>query len=259
MNPSAHRQAGAPGRWLRAPRAVWRLWRVLLHVLSGLWTVMLRFPRLGAEQREMQVQAWASRLLQVLGIALQVRGTPVALGPALLVSNHISWLDIVVLHASRHCRFVSKSEVRRWPLIGALASAAGTLFIERASRRDAMRVVHDMSDSLKRGDVLAVFPEGTTGDGLQVLPFHANLLQAAVSAAAPVQPVALKFVTVAGGQRSLAPCYVGDDTLVGSLWRTLSSEPIVAVVHYGELQHAGGRDRRRWAADLQQQVSRLAD
>src|SRR5450830_735071 len=249
MNPSTHRQAGAPGPWLRAPVAVWRLWRVLLHVLSGLLTVTLRFPRLGAEQREMQV----------LGIALQVQGTPVALGPALLVSNHISWLDIVVLHASRHCRFVSKSEVRRWPLIGALATAAGTLFIERASRRDAMRVVHDMSDSLKRGDVLAVFPEGTTGDGLQVLPFHANLLQAAVSAAAPVQPVALKFVTAASGQRSLAPCYVGDDTLVGSLWRTLTSEPIVAVVHYGELQHGLGRDRRSWAADLHEQVSRLAD
>lgn len=259
MNPNAHRQAGAPGRWLRAPRAVWRLWRVLLHVLSGLRIVMFRFPRLGTEQREMLVQAWASGLLQVLGIGLQVRGTPVALGPALLVSNHISWLDIVVLHASRHCRFVSKSEVRHWPLIGTLASAAGTLFIERASRRDAMRVVHDMSDSLQRGDVLAVFPEGTTGDGLQVLPFHANLLQAAVSAPAPVQPVALKFVTVAAGQRSLAPCYVGDDTLVGSLWRTLTSEPIVAVVHYGELQHAQGRDRRSWAADLHQQVSQLAD
>ena len=74
-----------------------------------------------------------------------------------------------------------------------------------------------------------------------------------------MQPVALKFVTAAGGTRSLAPCYVGDDTLVGSLWRTLTSEPIVAVVHYGELQHAGGRDRRRWAAELHQQVSRLAD
>lgn len=247
------------GRWLRAPRAIWRLGRVLLHVLSGLYTVLLLFPRLGPEQREMRVQAWASRLLQVLGIRLRVQGTPVAVGPALLVSNHISWLDIVVLHASRHCRFVSKSEVRHWPLIGALAAAAGTLFIERASRRDAMRVVHDMSDSLRRGDVLAVFPEGTTGDGLQVLPFHANLLQAAVSAAAPVQPVALKFVTAATGARSLAPCYVGDDTLVGSLWRTLTSEPIVAVVHYGELQHAGGRDRRSWAAELHQQVSRLAD
>lgn len=259
MNPTAHRQAGALSRWLRAPRAIWRLGRVLLHVLSGLYTVLLLFPRLGPELREMRVQAWASRLLQVLGIRLRVQGTPVLLGPALLVSNHISWLDIVVLHASRHCRFVSKSEVRHWPLIGALAAAAGTLFIERASRRDAMRVVHDMSDSLRRGDVLAVFPEGTTGDGLQVLPFHANLLQAAVSAAAPVQPVALKFVTAATGFRSLAPCYVGDDTLVGSLWRTLTSEPIVAVVHYGELQHAGGRDRRSWAAELHQQVSRLAD
>ncbi|MDD0839744.1 lysophospholipid acyltransferase family protein [Curvibacter sp. HBC61] len=247
-----------PLRWARAPRAAWRLLRVLGQVLSGLATVLLRFPRLNEAERAQQVEQWSRQMLRVLGIELRVLGQPLAHGPALLVSNHISWLDILVLHASRHCRFVSKSEVRHWPLIGAMAAAAGTLFIERASRRDALRVVHDMHASLVAGDVLAVFPEGTTGDGLQVLPFHANLLQAAVSADAPVQPVALKFVEVASGARSLAPCYVGDDTLVGSLWRTLSSDPIAAVVQFGVPEHAHGRDRRAWALDLQQTVSELA-
>lgn len=246
-------------RWARAPRVVWRLLRVLGQVLRGLHTVTRRFPTLNEEQRADQVQRWSAQMLQVLGIELRVLGQPVAHGPALLVSNHISWLDILVLHASRHCRFVSKSEVRHWPLIGPMAAAAGTLFIERASRRDALRVVHDMRASLAAGDVLAVFPEGTTGDGLQVLPFHANLLQAAVSAGAPVQPVALKFVEAASGQRSLAPCYIGDDTLLGSLWRTLSSDPIAAVVHFGELEYAAGRERRAWAGELQQTVSRLSE
>ena len=92
------------------------------------------------------------------------------------------------MHAARHCRFVSKSDVQGWPLIGTLATAAGTLYIERSSRRDALRMVRSMQEALERGEVLAVFPEGTTGDGREMLPFHANLLQAAVAAKAPVQP-----------------------------------------------------------------------
>ncbi len=143
------------------------------------------------------MQAWARRMLEVLGIALQVRGQPPLRGPMLLVANHISWLDILVLHAARHCRFVSKADVKRWPLIGALATGAGTLYIERESRRDAMRVVHHMAASLRSGDIVAVFPEGTTSDGMTLLPFHANLVQAAISAQAPVQPVALQFVEAA--------------------------------------------------------------
>ncbi|MBV8618547.1 MAG: 1-acyl-sn-glycerol-3-phosphate acyltransferase [Curvibacter sp.] len=243
----------------RAPLACWRLLRALLHILSGLWIVWRRFPRLSAGQRENQVQAWARAMLHLLGIALQVQGRPVAQGPALMVCNHISWLDILVLHAGRHCRFVSKSEIRRWPLIGRLATAAGTLYIERSRRRDAMRVVHDMAASLRAGDIVAVFPEGTTGDGRELLPFHANLLQAAISAPAPVQPVALKFVDARSGQRSLAPCYIGDDSLLGSLWRTLTAPPIVALVCYGELQAPQGQERRAWAASLQAAVDDLAE
>jgi 1-acyl-sn-glycerol-3-phosphate acyltransferase len=208
-------------------------------------------------QREMRVQAWSLEMLARLGIRLQLRGQPPRTGPVLLVANHISWLDILVMHAARHCRFVSKADVRRWPLIGTLATGAGTLYIERESRRDAMRVVHRMAESLKRGEVIAVFPEGTTSDGVSLLPFHGNLLQAAISVDAPVQPVALSFVESATGATSLAPCYIGDDTLVGSIWRTLSSGPITAVVHYGEPQTAAGRDRRTWAAELRREVTAL--
>src|SRR5207342_3377123 len=105
----------------------------------------------------------------------EVRGNMPTRGPMMLVANHISWLDILVLHASRHCRFVSKSDVAHWPLIGRLATAAGTMYIERESRRDALRIVHHMTEALASGDILAVFPEGTTSDGVTLLPFHANL------------------------------------------------------------------------------------
>ena len=242
---------------MRGLRGAWRLVRALGHALAGLFTILLRFPRLGEEARHAEVQAWARRMLDLLGIGLQVRGTPPAHGPLLLVANHISWLDILVLHAARYCRFVSKADVRRWPLIGPLATGAGTLYIERESRRDAMRVVHHMAERLQAGDILAVFPEGTTSDGVSLLPFHANLIQAAIAAQVPVQPVALQFVETAGGRTSLTPCYIGDDTLVASLWRTVTGEAISAVVTFGEPQRAEGRDRRAWAADLQRAVQEL--
>lgn len=238
-------------------RAAWRLVRAVLHALAGLGIILFVFPRRNELQRNAHVQAWALKMLAVLGIALELHGRPPICGPVLLVANHISWLDILVMHAARHCRFVAKAEVRHWPLIGRLATGGGTLYIERESRRDAMRVVHHMAESLKRGEIVAVFPEGTTSDGRDLLPFHANLIQAAISADAPAQPVALSFIDSATRKTSLAPCYVGDDTLVRSLWRTLAGPPLTAVVRYGAPRNAGGKSRREWAAELRSAVDAL--
>ena len=237
--------------------ASWKVLRVMAHIATGLWVLTWVFPKLSAAQKEERIQAWAHTLLARIAIKLVVIGTPPAQGPVLLAANHISWLDIVVMHAARYCRFVSKADVQRWPIIGRLATGAGTLFIERASRRDAMRVVHHMAERLSAGDVLAIFPEGTTSDGVSLLPFHANLFQAAISAYAPVLPVALRFTDAASGERSLAPCYIGDDTLMGSIWRTLRAPPLCAVLVFGEPQAANGRDRRVWAADLRSAVEAL--
>jgi 1-acyl-sn-glycerol-3-phosphate acyltransferase len=162
-----------------------------------------------------------------------------------------------VLHAAHHCRFVSKADVRRWPLVGILATGAGTLYIQRESRRDALRVVHHMAKALKDGDILAVFPEGTTGDGHDLLPFHANLIQAAIAADAPVQPVALRYVDPATGDNSQAMSYIGDETLIGSLWRTLSAQAVLADVVFGAPQTAEGRERRAWAGDLREAIREL--
>ena len=241
---------------MKALRTVWRLCRVIAHLASGLWIIHRTFPGLTAHERDAHVQAWAITMLDRLSMRLVVRGQASG-GPVLLAANHISWADIVVMHAARHCRFISKSDVKHWPIVGTLATAAGTLYISRESPRDAMRVVHHMVECLKAGDVLAVFPEGTTGDGSTLLPFHGNLLQAAITAKAPVQPVALSFMDAATGQRSFAPCYIGDDTLVRSLWRTLGADHLVAVVEFGEPQDAAGRDRRHWAADLREAISTL--
>lgn len=244
-------------RWTVRLRAAGRLVRVGAHLLRGLWTILRRFPRLSLEQREALVQVWSQGLLQRLGVVLQVAGTPPVNGPVLLVANHLSWLDITVLHAARHCRFISKADVGSWPLLGTLSSAAGTLYIDRSSRRDTLRMVQVMAEALQQRDVLAVFPEGTTGDGQALLPFRPNLLEAAVQVDAPVQPVGLRFIDPASGADSQAPIYVGNTTLLTSVWRTLCAQSLVARVTFGTPETAAGRDRRRWAADLQAEVDRL--
>ena len=239
-------------RLLRQLVAVVRMLRLLVHALAGLWTLHLRFGRMSVAEQHSAVQQWAQGVLRIMGIELQVHGRAQA-GPVLLVANHISWLDIVVMLAAQYCRFVAKSELKTWPLVGPLATAAGTLYIERASSRDALRVVHHMAERLQAGDVLAVFPEGTTGDGVHVLPFHANLLQAAIAAQAPAQAVGLRFVD-AWGQPSFAPCYIGDDTFLGSVWRTLCARGLVVHVAFAAPDLPQGRNRRVWAVDLRAQV-----
>lgn len=241
---------------MRALQALWKLLRVLIWVVRGYVVVRWTFPKLSDDQQARYVEVWARGMLAVMGIQVRVKGHP-AQGPVLMAANHISWLDILVMHAACHCRFVAKSEIRAWPLVGVLTTGGGSLYIERSSNRDALRVVHQMADSLRQGQVLAVFPEGGTGDGVNLLPFHANLLQAAVSAEAPIQPIALQFLEASSGEPSFAPCYHGQDTLLSSLWRTLCAPPLLAQVRYGEPQMAQGRNRREWAQALQATVADL--
>ena len=242
---------------MRNLRAAIKLVKVVAHLLVGLLTVYFHFPKLTQPQKNKRIEAWAGVLLAKLAIKLIVNGKPPKSGPMLLVSNHISWLDILVIHAAGHCRFVSKADIKHWPILGTLTTAAGTLYIERESRRDAMRVVHHMSEALAAGDIVSVFPEGTTGNGVDLLPFHANLLQAAIAVDAPVQPIALSFKDAATGQTSQAASFVGDETLLGSLWNTLKSCNLAAVATYGVPQSANGRDRRTWAADLSAEIASL--
>ncbi|MDR3370971.1 lysophospholipid acyltransferase family protein [Rhodoferax sp.] len=242
---------------MKTALATWKLARLAAHIAQGQWTVAFGFPKFSAAQKEHTIKAWALDLLKLIDINLIVKGTPPGHGPVLLAANHISWLDMIALMASCPNRFVAKAEVRRWPLLGGLAAATGTLFVTRESPRDAVRVVHQMAEHLKADEVLTIFPEGTTSNGVQLLPFHANLFQAAISANAPVQPVALQFSDVSSGLTSLAPCYINDDTLLQSLWRTLKAPPLCAVVSFGEPQRPCGRDRRALARETQAAVEAL--
>jgi 1-acyl-sn-glycerol-3-phosphate acyltransferase len=234
-------------------RAVWRLLRTVAHGLHGLAIVLVEFPRLGLDERRQRVQWWSAKLLAVLGMRLDAEGIANR-GATLMVSNHVSWLDIAAIHAvAPHARFVSKADVKRWPLINRLVDAAGTLYIERERNRDALRVVHQMAAALAAGDTVAVFPEGTTSDGTGLLPFHANLLQAAVASHAPVQPVALRF-SDATGAVSMAVTFLGDTTLAGSLWKIACGDGLTARVQLLAPLSGPHAERRALAGQIRTQI-----
>lgn len=241
-------------------RAVARLSRAVLHLLRGVWIAWRQFPGAAPEARHVIIAEWAGTLLRLLGLSVIQSGAPLpAAGPLLIVANHVSWLDIVVVHAGcPRARFVSKAGVARWPVIGPLTRAADTLFIERDSKRDALRVVHHMAEALKAGDTLAVFPEGTTSDGEGVLPFHANLLQAAVAAAAPLQPLVLRYAD-ATGSPSRAAAYTGSTTLVRSVWAVVRARDLQVQMTVLPQVPTAGADRRSLAQRCRDEIARALE
>lgn len=183
-----------------------------MHLLWGAATVATVYPWITARFRRALKRRWSRQLLETLGIRLKVGAGATALPPGLVVSNHISWLDIFVINALTPAAFVSKDDVQHWPLIGWLCAQTETIFLERGSRAAAQRTRETMIGHLQSAVPVAVFPEGTTTGGDRVLPFHAALFQSAIDAAAPVVPLALRYTDRAGNP-SRAPAYDGDITL----------------------------------------------
>ena len=202
------------------------------------------------------VQTWSKELLAILNVTLVLKGGQPAVG--LVVANHVSWLDIYVAHALEPVTFIAKADIAKWPVVGALVTASRTLYIERGSRQAIRGVVQAVHARFDAGERVMFFPEGTTNDGIHILPFHGNLIQAALDAPCPVTPVGIRYLDAVSGTRSLAPAYVDDDTLLSSVWRTLRQGRLLAEVSVGDPQLVGGRDRRQWAHDLRKAVVRLA-
>ena len=224
-----------------------RFARVFAHLLQGLLIVALLFPFFSRARCRLEIRKWSAALMHVLGVKVHVHDAPVRARPLMLVSNHVSWLDIFALNSAIPMRFVAKSEIRRWPFIGWLSAKTGTLFIERGRRSDTARVNRLIAEAMLEGDVVAVFPEGTTSDGAQILRFHSSLLQPALIAGAVVQPVALRF-TRGDGSLCTEAAFDGDKTLWQSLLQILAQRRIGAQLHFLPLL-SGDVPHRRALAD----------
>jgi 1-acyl-sn-glycerol-3-phosphate acyltransferase len=217
---------------MRWPRSALRLGRLAGHLALG---ALLAVVLLGERRRERRprlaglIRWWHREACRILAVQVVTHGHP-APGPVLFVCNHISWLDIPVLGSVVPARFLSKAEVRRWPFLGWLAARAGTLFLKRADRGAAEAAALEMVWTLRRGESVVLFPEGTTTDGTGVRRFRARLFEAAVLAGTPVQPVALRFL--AEGQTDADVPFLGEDTFLPHLLRLSRRARIRAEVSF---------------------------
>lgn len=215
---------------LRQLRAVCRLVRFAGVTVQISLVLALVFPFLKEARRMRYVGYFSSCLLAALGLVVRSNGS-MGVGSTLLVANHVSWLDILAINAARPVRFVSKADVRHWPLVGWIVACGGTLFIERERRSDAMRVVHQVAEALRSGSQIAIFPEGTTSDGRGVLPFHASLLQSAVATGVDVQPILMRY-SDAQASVSESANYVGNTTLAQSMWLIANANDLTVHVNF---------------------------
>ena len=238
------------------PVQLYRSILLLLHLLAGVLTVALLFPFFGKARRRLAVRRWSERTLAFLNVERRIRGEPPALHgrPAVLVANHVSWLDIYVVHAVWQVRFIAKSEVRNWPVIGWLSARTGTLFIERANRRHAAQINRAIHSAFLEGDAIGVFPEGTTTFGDEVGRFHASLLQPAVDEHALVYPVALRYLDL-NGRINRNAAYVGDTSLLESMRAILAEPGIVAEIIFLPPIDAEGRSRRDLARETRAAIA----
>ena len=226
-----------------------------LHLVWGVALVGVAFSVVAPARRDRIIMAWSRRLLAILGVRARIASAPEIPGGALLVCNHVSWLDVYVIYAALRVHFVSKSEVRDWPVAGWLAHKAGTLFLERGRRADTARISAEMGSLLEGGAWVAVFPEGTTSDGRSLRRFLPSLLQPAVELSCPIVPAALRYRTPAG-EYSAAPAYVDQMSLWQSLKRITGEPGLVAELHFGEPIRPD-RHRRELAAEAERAVAGL--
>jgi 1-acyl-sn-glycerol-3-phosphate acyltransferase len=227
---------------LARPVRAYRLFRLAVHLAYGMAVAALLYPLLGRTWRLRLKQRWSTQLLGILGFHLKARLGALPPG-SLLVANHISWIDIFVINAAQPAAFVSKAEVRQWPIIGWLSARTDTVFLRRGSRGHAKIVNGEIGAILGRGEFAALFPEGTTTDGGSLLHFHGALLQPAIEAGRPIVPLALSYHD-RNGRRSTAPAYIGDDSLWDCLKAILAAGWLEARVDAAEAlpwDMAGGR------------------
>lgn len=237
-------------------RRLFRLPNLALHVLAGIGITAISASLLGRSPTDPRYRRlkrwWLGRIVRIVGGRVTTYGEPVA-GGSLLASNHVSWLDIPLLGGQTEVIFLSKSEVKDWPVLGWLADKAGTLFIERGKRDGAKGASEKIAEHLQQQERVLMFPEGTTTDNIQLLPFHARLFAAAVTAQVSIQPVAIHYKTIEGQTHPLVP-YLNPQTLMQNLWSILGERQILIELHFLPPIDSQACARKELAAYSEQQV-----
>jgi len=230
-----------------------RLARFIVHLLHAVVVAALIYPMIQRPARRLRLKQWSVRLLHILAIRMRVHGVPPADGVVLIVSNHVSWLDIFAINAVRPTRFVAKSDIRRWPLIGWLCAQGDTLFIDRRRRHHTRDVNAAMAAAMQAGEAFAVFPEGSTTHGDVLLPFHASLLQPALTCDAKIFPVAVRYSRDDGSLCSEAD-YEGEKSLAQSLLQLVTQRRVYLDLHFLLPIDCDGKHRRELADEAARRI-----
>jgi 1-acyl-sn-glycerol-3-phosphate acyltransferase len=223
----------------------YRISRITIHTTIGLVIAACVLPLIDSHTKLDVIKWWCRGLLRAFNIRVITYGNLPAtdIKGVMFVANHISWSDIHALNSVIPLRFIAKSDIKSWPIFGYLVQKSGTLFIDRSKRQEAGRIVEATFESLLVGDNVCFFPEGTTTDGKQVLPFKSSVLQAAINANTLIWPVAIKYLRSDGSINS-AMAYAGDTTLMESMHQVLMQRDPVIELHFLTPIQANQYDRR---------------
>ena len=242
----------------RSLRLGWRLLALFIWLFLGLLWLASGYRFLGRSARHVSTRVFAKGVLFFCGVSRQPDESNVPAG--LLACNHISWIDIFVIQAHWPCIFIAKSEIRAWPVVGWLVAGSGTIFIERGNRRAIPGVIEQAQRYFSKGERVTFFPEGTTSDGTEVLPFHASLFS--MIETAPQTPLTLMAIRYKErGQPTKATAYIDEMTLWESMVRIMSSEGLSVECLARPFSIAPDsletRDRRTLANESRQKIIQL--
>lgn len=237
-------------------RRLWRIPAVALWIGFGLMLslVMALLQKITSSpmgsQRQRWARWWMRGLLRILPVRVRCHGKPSS-GTRLLVSNHVSWLDIIVIGAHTPVHFLSKAEVRDWPIIGWLAAAAGTLFIQRG-QASGSTLQTQLAGALAQGHSLVIFAEGTTTAGDQLRTFHGRLMSCAIESDTPIKPLAISYRQQ--GQLDRVAPFINDDEFSAHLLKLLGSPCIDVGLHFLEDLQPSAGNRNQLARSCQAAV-----
>ena len=223
----------------------YRITRVFLHTIVGLIIASVFLPFMAKSTKLAIIKWWCGGLLRAFHIKVVTFGKlpPINTTGVMFVANHISWSDIHALNSKIPLRFIAKSEIRSWPVFGYLVEKANTLFIDRSKKQEAAKIVNITAASLMSGDNLCFFPEGTTTDGKQVLPFKSSVLQAAIEADSTIWPVAIRYVNL-DGSINTNMAYAGETALIESMLQVVKQRHASVELHFLKPIDSAGNDRR---------------
>ena len=237
-----------------------RWFRLISHICVGLVAVGALYPRVSARRRARITGWWARKLLRILNVLLSIHGIPPDAEEKNLIvaSNHVSWLDIFVINATQPSRFVAKSEIRDWPIVGWLCEKAGTIFIRRTRRSDTAKINEAMRAVLAEGATIGFFPEGTTTAGDKLLKFHTSLFEPAVANDATIVPVAIRYRT-SDGVLTDAAAFIGELSFAESVGQIISQKSMTAEIKFAPQIAATGQTRRALALKAEAAIAVLLD